>query len=425
MLRVVGLNHESASVAIREKVAVSKADLGAATRAVGSCVFLSTCNRTEIYVLEDDLPAIARARAFFSQRLPQTPRGEALVYEYHGVTAVQHLCSVAAGLDSMVLGESQILGQVRDALQESIAIGAANPVLTRSFRTALRVGRRARHETFVGHHPVSVSRAAVELARSTVGELTGKRVLVVGAGEMGELTTQALVDAGVGVFGVLNRTVERARLLATRYGGRAGSLDEAVPFLELADIVIASTDAPEPVLNSDDVAAAMANRRDRPLHIVDIAVPRDVDPSVRGIAGVQLCDLDDLKAHCEHNRHRRAAEVGRVDAIIAQEIERLMAWWETQSALPTVVDLRARAEQVRQEELTEAFGRLRNLSDQDRAVVDDLSRALMNRLLHQPTVGLKEAGEGGRDEVIHIARELFGLGPSKADGREQFDKRSG
>jgi glutamyl-tRNA reductase len=410
MLRVIGLNQESASVAIREKVAVAKSDTANVVRAIGSCVLLSTCNRTEVYVVEDDLSTIERARAFFFHRLSQNPGADKLLYEYHGLTALRHLCAVAAGLDSLVLGEAQILGQVREALQESIAVGGTNPVLTRAFRAALRVGRRARHETFIGHHPVSVSRAAVELARTTLGDLTRKRVLIVGAGEMGELTTQALVDAGVGVFAVLNRTVERACALARRYGGQAGSLAETIPYLELADIVIASTDAPEPVISARDVSAAMANRRDRPLHIIDIAVPRDVDPDARGIPGVQLCDLDDLKARCEHNRHRRASEIGRVDAIVAQELERLVAWRDSRAALPTVVDLRAHAEHVRHEELAEALGRLHHLSREDREVVDALSRAIVNRLLHQPTVRLKKAGEAGRAEVIEGARGLFGLG---------------
>jgi glutamyl-tRNA reductase len=409
MLRVIGLNYQNAPVDVRATVIVAKHDLPDVLRRIGTAVVLSTCNRTEIYVPEFDEGAAERATGFFITHLGPFAADRDVLYDWRGATALRHLCAVAAGLDSMVIGESQILGQVKEALLAAVAAGTAEPRLTRAFRAALRVGRRARHETFIGHHPLSVSRAAVELARANVGELVGKRVLVVGAGEMGELTAQALVDNGVGVYAVLNRTIERARDLANRYGGIAAPLATAEELLREADIVIASTDSPEPVIAARVVRAAMAARPDQPLFIIDIAVPRDVEPTVRSIDGVYLCDLDDLKARCEHNRHRRHDEIARVDTIVEQELDRLASWWESQSTLPTVVELRSRAEQARRAELDEALTRLQHLSREDQAVVDDLSRAIVNKLLHEPTVGIKRAGERGRPELVDLARELFGL----------------
>jgi glutamyl-tRNA reductase len=403
------LNYQAAPIDVRERALVGKADLPAALKSVGSSVILSTCNRTEVYVEEGDRVAGDHAYRFFTSRLGPDAVSASWLYDLRGLAALRHLCAVAAGLDSMVLGESQILGQVREALVDAIAAGVAGPVLTRAIRAALRVGRRARHETFVGRHPVSVSRAAVELARSTLGSLAGRRVVVVGAGEMGELTAQALIDNGVGLFAVANRTVQRAQDLAARHGGFGVSMDELRSLLVDADIVIASTDSPHPIIHADDVRTAMTCRANRPLFLIDIAVPRNIDPAVRATPRVNLCDIDDLRARCEHNRDRRRDEIERVYAIVDQELSRLAAWWEAQNAVPTVVELRALADQARREELAEALGRLRHLDQDDQAVVEALTRAIVNKLLHQPTVALKAAAGAGQDEAIRLVREIFGL----------------
>jgi glutamyl-tRNA reductase len=239
-------------------------------------------------------------------------------------------------------------------------------------------------------------------------------VLVVGAGEMGELTAQALVDSGVGVFAVANRTVDRARSLAERHGGVAARLDDLGSLLVDADIVITSTDSPHAIIHAAAVSAAMDSRQGRPIFLVDIAVPRNVDPAVRSIPGVELCDIDDLKARCEHNREKRRDEIERVCAIVDQEIARLAVWWDSRDALPTVLKLRAQAEKVRRDELGEAMGRLRHLDQDDRAVVDALTRAIVNKLLHQPTVALKSAGWAEQDDQLRLARELFGLNRHEA-----------
>ncbi len=411
MIRVLGLNHRTSTVAHRERIAVNEADLPAVLEQIRAGVVLSTCNRTEVYLASTDSVALAHAKAFFSDRLPgDLPDDIPPVYDLHGDNAVRHLYSVAAGLDSMVLGETQILGQVRSALDAAVLAGTAGPVLTHVFREALRVGRRARQETFIARHSLSVSYAAVELAKSVLGDLRGRQVLVVGAGETGELTAKALVANGVGVLSVANRTVERAQILADQHGGEAVPLTSIPTLLHRADIVIASTDAPDYVVTLADVRAAMTERLDRPLFVIDIALPRDVDPRVRQVAGVTLYDLDDLKARCEHNRERRRDEVERVHAIIDEETERMARWWKSRAVVPTIVDLRAHAERVRREELDEALARLRQLTAEECQIVDSLSRAIVNKLLHRPTVALKAGRDGGLDGQADVIRELFGLG---------------
>ncbi len=409
MLTVVGLSQRSAPVEVRERVAIGGAELPAALAALGHGIILSTCNRTEIY-LGDDRPGDAAAA---TQLLAERAGGEVAalaghLYEIRGENAVRHLYAVAASLDSLVLGEPQILGQVRQALSAAETAGTSSPVLARAFREALRVGRRARAETFIGRHAVSVSYAAVELARQVFGQLDRCRALVVGAGEMAELTTRTLVQYGVGVVAVVNRTVGHAEVLAERFGGRAIAFADLVPALRESDIVISSTDAAHVVISRDDVAAAVEGRVGRPLFVIDIAVPRDVDPSVRALENVHLYDIDDLRSLCDHNRAERRAEIQQVQAIIDEEAARFVAWWQTRQALPTVLALRARADEIRRAELAEALAKLRHLSDADRVTVEALSRAIVNKLLHEPTVRLKKSARQG-GEATAAVRTLFGL----------------
>jgi glutamyl-tRNA reductase len=311
----------------------------------------------------------------------------------------------------MVLGEPQILGQVRDALDAAEVAGTAGPALSHVFRQAVRAGRRARAETFVGRHAVSISYAAVEMARKVFGRLDGCRALVVGAGEMGELTARTLADYGVGVVAVANRTLSTASALAAQFGGRAVPLDRIVPSLADSDIVISSTDAPTYVIDHSLVSRAVAQRDGRPLFIIDIAVPRDVDPLVRSLPNVFLYDIDDLQALCEVNREGRRQEIHAVQRIIESEVELFEAWWRTRRAIPTVVAMRDQAERARQEELAEALQKLGHLSDTDRATIDALTRAIVSKVLHGPTVRLKEMAAQGDAEAIDLMRILFNLPP--------------
>jgi glutamyl-tRNA reductase len=410
MLTVVGLSFRSAPVELREKVIIEEAELESALRELGHGVILSTCNRTEIYQTSAHARHHLDAERFLTRRFagPEDVLRSHL-YRLEDRRAVRHLFAVAAGLDSMVLGEPQILGQVRAALGAAEAAGTAGPVLAHLFRQAVRVGRRARSETFVGRHAVSISSAAVELARRVFGRLDGCRALVVGAGEMGGLTVRTLVDHGVGVVAVANRTLENANALAHLYGGEAVALERVIPSLASADIVITSTDAPGYVISQADVSQAVACRDGRPLFIIDIAVPRDVDPGVRALPGVVLYDIDDLKALCDLNREGRQREVESVQRIIDDELERFDAWWQSRRAVPTIVALREQAERARRAELAEAFGHLRHLSEADRATIDALTRAIVQKLLHHPTTRLKEMA-GRSDDSIRVARELFDLG---------------
>ncbi|MGH2459435.1 MAG: glutamyl-tRNA reductase [Chloroflexota bacterium] len=416
MLTVVGLSFRSAPVELREQMTIGERDLESALRDLGHGVVLSTCNRTEVYQAVDETGRIRGAAQFLYHRFAALETDfRPHLYELDGERAFRHLCSVTAGLDSMVLGEPQILGQVRAALDAAEANGTASPLLSHAFRQAIRVGRRARAETFVGRHAVTVSYAAVELARRVFGNLVGCRALVVGAGEMGELTVRTLVGHGVGVVAVANRTLANASALADRFGAEAIALASIVPALATSDIVITSTDSPDYVFDRADLIPAIAVRDGRPLFIIDIAVPRDVDPDVRGLDGVHLYDIDDLKALCELNREGRQGEIHRVRTIIDSEVTRFGDWWRTRGVVPTVVALRDQAERARQDELAEALAKLRHLSDADRDTVDRLTRAIVAKLLHRPTIALKEAARQADDEKIRSARQILGLDPEIPD----------
>ena len=411
VLSVVGVNYRSAPVELREKIVVSDQELPAALETLGHGVILSTCNRIEVYQVSD-APALQSAADYLRERCADAdPEAHPHIYHLLGADAARHLYDVAAGLDSMVLGEPQILGQIRTALEAAEEAGTAGAVLSHVFRDAIRVGRRARAETFIGHHAVSISYAAVELAKKVFGKLHGCRALVVGAGEMGELTVKTLVDHGVGSVAVVNRTLENAAALARRFDGAAASLDDLVTALEASDIVISSTDAPGYVIRQNDVQQAVQRRGGRPLFIIDIAVPRDVDPTSRALSGVFLYDIDDLQTLCEMNLEQRRREAQSVRRIIEDETARFARWWRTRQVIPTVMALRTRAEQARQEELAEALAKLEHLSEADQAIVADLSRAIVQKLLHQPTVRLKElAGDQLADgSTLDLAHALFGL----------------
>jgi len=408
LLTVVGLSYRRAPVELRELVSVTPDVIAASLQSFGNAVILTTCNRTEIY---QDLPnpeADAPARAFLLQRSgPHRSEVDDCLYAYSGEAAVRHLFLVATGLDSMVLGESQILGQLREALDSALTVGSTTPALRRAFQDAVRLGRRARSETFIGRHAVSVSYAAVELAREVFGSLNDCRAVVVGAGETGELTARTLVEHGVAVIAVANRTIGHAERLVRGFHGRAVRFEDLPEVLVEADIVLSATDAPGYVVSHDAVRRAVASRPDRPLFLIDMAVPRDVDPACGEIPNVRLYGIDDLKARCEANRDLRGQEIQRVHALIADELGKFVAWERTRAVLPTVVALREHAEECRREELAEALSRLKHLDESDKQVVADLSRALVNKLLHEPTTRLKADAQ---DEFLVAAiGRIFGL----------------
>ena len=416
---VVGLNHRTAPVELLERVSVPPAGLVKALHALrvrehlAEIVLLSTCNRTEVYARTTLFhPAVQDVRDFLAAHasVDADDLGEHL-YTYHDDAAVAHLFGVAAGVDSMIVGEGEILGQVREAWRAAEREGTAGQLLSRVFRQAVEVGKRSRTETDIGRHAVSVSSAAVALAADRLGSLEKRRVLVLGAGEVGEGMAVALAGAGADEIVVANRTASRARELARRVKGRPISLGEVADELVRADVLLTSTGASDIVIERSDIETVMQRRDGRAFLIVDVALPRDVDPGVRQVFGVMLLDMDDLKAFALHSLEQRQLEVGRVRTILAEELERFRAERSAREVAPVVTALRGRAEEIRQAELERFRSRLADLDPATRKAVEALTAGIVNKLLHDPTVRVKDAAGTPRGELFTDAlTELFSLG---------------
>jgi len=416
-LVVVGLNHRNAPVDLLERMSVPGRSLPKALHALVSrehlaeAVLLSTCNRTEVYVRATLFhPGVDDVRHFLAETAGLDPDDLAeLLYTFHDDAAVTHLFAVAAGLDSMIIGEHEILGQVREAWRAADTEGTAGALLQRTFRQAIEVGKRARTETEIGRHAVSISSAAVTLATERLGTLDGRRVLVIGAGDVGQRMAVALAGAGVGEIVVANRTPGRGEALAERVGGRAIGLDDIPAALAGADVVLSSTSADHVLIERADVEDAMRRRDDRAMLVVDVAVPRDVDPGVAQVFGVTLLDIDALRALGEQSLQQRRAEIGRVREIIADELERYRIDRSAREVAPLVTALRARIEELRVSELERLGGELAD-DPTMRATLDAVTRGLVNKLLHEPTVRLKDAAGTARGDLFADALvELFAL----------------
>ncbi|HEX2103446.1 MAG TPA: glutamyl-tRNA reductase, partial [Solirubrobacteraceae bacterium] len=398
----VGITHRNAPLAMRERLTFPPARAAALLRGlvasgdVDEAVVVSTCNRTELYVAAADPPAAERAalRALARRAGLSSAALRPWVSRHDGLAAVRHLFEVAAGLQSMILGEAQILGQLRRAHELARAEGACGPVLDRLLRDAVGAGRRARAATGIGRSGVSVSSAAVELARATLGSLADRRVLLVGAGESSELTARALAGHGVRVVHVANRGHERAVALARRYGA-------AVPFAALedelvrADLVLSATASADAVIDRDAVARAMARRGGRRLVLFDLAVPRDVDAAVRSIPGVTLLDLDDIERRIAANRSARRRELEPARAVVRAEAERFERWRAAREAAPTVAALQGAGEAIVRDLLAANAPHWEALTAADRARVEAMARAVARRLLHAPTLALRAAAQDG------------------------------
>ncbi len=404
---VVGLNHRSAPVELRERVAVPSSSLVKALHDLSSrehlaeVVLLSTCNRTEIYARSTKFhSAVSDVLDFLSEQGGAAPEDfSEHLYTYYDDSAVSHLFGVAAGLDSMILGEGEILGQVRDAWKRAEAEGVSGSALARVFRQAIEVGKRARTETAIGRSALSVSSAAVALAERTMFSLRGRSVLILGAGEVAEGLGRALVAAGAGDVAVANRTHARAVRLAKDIGGRAVALGELPEVLTTVDVLLTATDSTEVHIERSDIEAVMERRGGVPLLVVDVAVPRDVDPGAADVPGVTLHDVDDLHQRTEAALDERRREVGTVRAIINEELERFQTDRAAREVAPVVVGLREWAESVRRGELDRFRAKLEGLDDETRNVVEALTQGIVNKLLHEPTVRLKEAAGTARGEL--------------------------
>jgi glutamyl-tRNA reductase len=414
-IKVLGVNHRTAPLEVRERFAHGAHEVpGALARvmAAGASggVLLSTCNRTEFYLVADEERVADVVWDLLGERLAHGAAAREYGYIARDREAVRHLYRVSSGLDSMILGESQIQGQVRDAWEMSRA--QAGPVLHRLFQTALHVGARIRTETALGMGTASAASAAVAVAGKIFGDLAGRTALILGAGDMAELAATCLADEGVQVRLVANRTHERARVIAERLGARALTLDEAWPHFATTDIVLCSTAAPHAVVTWERVGAVIGGggRSGRPLCILDLAVPRDVDPAIAQIENVFLYDIDDLQTVAAQATVRRRDEVPAAERIVEQETDLFWAWYGGLGVVPVIKEFRARMEALRAAEVERALRHLGHLAPEDRARVEQLSQALLNKFLHQPTVALKAAAEQGRGYgLLEALRRLFGL----------------
>jgi glutamyl-tRNA reductase len=417
-LLALGISHKTAPVELRERVALPEGRAASVLRELASsehvheAVALSTCNRTELYLsVSDDVEAETTALGVLARQADIRPTElVAHLYSLRNRDAARHLFRVTAGLEAMVLGETEIQGQVKRAYELALVEGTTSAIMNRLFREALASGKRVRTETKVGSGRLSVSSVAVRLARETLGDLSGRRVVIVGAGETGELTAKALVEAGVSSVFVANRHYDRAIGLAQRFGGEAVRFDELPAELEQADIVVSSTASPHHIVEREELEAVMQLREGRRLLLIDIAVPRDIDPRVAELEGVVLRDIDDLQRMVERNLSGREAEARLAEGLIDHDLERFTRWLDTLEVLPTIAALRERAQEIVQQVLRENEHKWEALTDADRERLQVLAAAIAKRLFQQPILRLRShEHEHATYAYIQALRELFGL----------------
>jgi glutamyl-tRNA reductase len=413
-LLALGISHKTAPVALRERIALTEtrarsftAELLEGSSEVREAVAISTCNRTELYLVVGD-PVVAEGEvlarvAKLAGIRPTELAG--IVYAPRNCDAARQLYRVTSGLESMIVGEAEVQGQVKRAYETALDAGTTGPMTNRLFSAALHTGKRVRTETSIGASRVSVSSVAVDLARQSVGDLRDREVLIIGAGETSELTARALADQGVKTIFVANRHADRALSMAERFGGRVVSLDSLPHQLRTADIVVSSTSSPHPIVGAEELAAVMA-MRDQPLLLIDIAVPRDVESDCAEIDGVSLYDMDDLQAAVARNIGVRESERDAAEAIVDEEINRFARWLGQVDIQPTIAALRSRGDEIAEQVVAENSGRWESASPRDLARVELMARAIVSRLLHEPTIRLKSGASHGRMKAL---QDLFGL----------------
>ncbi|MCX7014714.1 MAG: glutamyl-tRNA reductase [Candidatus Sumerlaeota bacterium] len=403
----VGINHQSAPLELREALRFDAESMAAFLRLWMEAppreglVGLSTCNRTEFYAATRQ-PERARAKLF---RLLERARGAGLsgrdeaFYTYLDADAAAHLCRVASGIDSLVIGEDQILAQVKQAYQQALDLGASSPMLNLLFNRALRVAKRARAETKISQGNISVASVAVSFIRKMFAHLERHRALLIGAGETAELVAQSLVEAGARSLAVANRTPERAAALAERFGGRPVDFANLEPALEEADIVICATSAPEPILTAPMLKRVMNRREDRLLAAIDISVPRNIEPAADGIAQLFVYDMDALEEVCEENRTKRRAEAREVEEIIAEEVRNFLEWTASLDAKQVVAALRRRMEEIRRAEIERYGG---GFPEPERAKLEKFTQSLLNKVMHDLTMNLKSLNLESEDGLMEF-----------------------
>ena len=429
-IHCLGISHHTAGLALRESLSFSPHQLDAALARLGcgneaawgdlqECVILSTCNRVEIYAIADK-PVFEVLEAFLSEvrGISGLDFSESS-YRLLDASAAAHLFRVTAGLDSLVLGEPQILGQVTEAYSSARRHGTAGKILSRLFQTAIHAGKRTRSETRIGHNPGSIASVAVRLIARNVPDLKSARILLIGAGEMAELAVEALIKRGVTDLTIANRTVAGAKVLADRWNGRAAALESLPELLADADAVITSTGAPHTIISRAQIETVLKSRQERPLVLMDIAMPRDVEPGVEELPNVKRFDLDSLASDLEISLARQEAEIPAVEAILAEERAEFNDFLATLDVVPIIVGMRAQADAIREAELEKVLRRMPELTPEALQQLDLLTRSIVKKLLHHPTIRLREvAGRPDAADDAEAARRLFGLTGSQNNGTQ-------
>jgi glutamyl-tRNA reductase len=417
-LIAIGLNHRTAPVHVRERLSVAESKLPeliaglTSMPGVDGAAIVSTCNRVELFISAADEDVIESVVNWLSERAG-AERGELEKHLYilrHG-DVVKHLFRVASGLDSMIVGEPQIHGQVRAAFMASQRCDALDPLLVQLFEQSMRVAKRVRTDTGIGEHAVSVPYAAIELAKKIFGELKGLQALLLGAGEIGELTAEHLNGSGVRQIFVANRAYERGVQLAERFGGEAIQFGAIEPFLATCDIVIASTTAPHYVIEADQVERALAARKRKNLFLIDLSVPRNIDPLISNLEGAYLYNIDDLQLVADSNRERRMKKAQQAEDIVAREVDGFRRRLAMQDAVPTIVELQQRLEEIRAAELEKCLRRVGPMTPEQREAIELMTTQMVNKILHYPILQLREADEPQeqRETIRKTIRKIFGL----------------
>jgi glutamyl-tRNA reductase len=417
---VVGLSHHTAPLEIREKLAFESNGIESPLREltalpdISEGIIVSTCNRVEVYAVTHDIAGgIARIKRFLADfhRIPFSEL-EMHLYGYHGEKAIRHVFRVAASLDSLVVGEPQILGQIKDAYGYAAEYGTSGLILNRFLHKAFSVAKRIRTETRIASSAVSIAFAAVELAKKIFDDLSDKTVLLVGAGEMGELSARHFISNGVRGVLVANRTFERAERLAEEFDGRPVRFEDLFDHLHKADIVLSSTGAPHFIIGPKDVVQVLRRRKQRPMFFIDIAVPRDIDPAVNELENVYLYNTDDLRGVVESNLEQRRKEAETAEEIVNGEVDRFLSWLSSLEVVPTIVALRSRFDEIRRAEVERTLSAWKGLSPEHEKRLEAMTTAIISKLLHTPTSVLKQTGQGNRTDLyLDALRSLFDLSP--------------
>jgi len=415
---VVGLSHKTANVEVREKLAFSPTQMEKPLHAllaidgITEGVIVSTCNRVEIYVTTRDIAGgIARVKRFIADyhNFPLDTI-EQHVYSLHGEDAIRHVFRVASSLDSMVVGEPQILGQIKTSYGYAAEYRSSGIILNRFLHKAFSVAKRVRTETKIASSAVSVAFAAVELAKKIFNDLSDKTVMLIGAGEMCELAAKHFLNSGVRGLMVTNRTFERAEKLADEFDGKAVRFDDLFDQLHKADIILSSTGAPHTIIGAGDLDEVMRRRRQKPMFFIDIAIPRDIDPAVNDVENVYLFTVDDLQEVVTSNLQQRKEEASKAEAIVNEEIGQFFKWLSSLEVTPTIVALRNKFDEIRRAELEKTLAGWKDIPPDGQKRLEALTNAIMNKLLHPPTALIKQAGQGGRTDLyVDAVRALYGL----------------